>query len=462
MKEVDESGKRILLIGCYPSNLYPIEELLCSQGYLVSVWMFEDATSSFQGDDTPDLVLAYYECDTAIDFFSFLQREVAPLKIPLLVVGAPREGIEFFISALQHGIHHFVTLPCDRSFLITRIEEILSGNSETVDDARTNVDIEHAGNHHICEVGNRQISNFLISSFKNEICHQRLIPQSYRERAFIDTRNAQELKEDLTGREDEKDLLTDEMIRALENQEFKPYYQPIISIQSGRITGFEALCRWEHPVKGIVTPNEFIPHAEETGLIIPIGFHVLREGSRQLKDWHGKYSDGSPLTLSVNLSTVQFIHPELAERIERIVIENSVEPEMIKFEITESALMEDMQSANIMLLKLKAMHFILCMDDFGTGYSSLSYLRHFPVDILKIDQSFVKWMGVDDESEEIVRIIVYLARQLRMLTIAEGIETEDHLKTIRSMGCDYAQGMYISEPLNADATEELLAKKIAW
>lgn len=462
MTEVDGAGKKILLIGGYTSNLHPIEELLRSEGYLVSVWLFGDETKSLKSDYKPDLVLAYDESDTVIDFYSFLQREVFPLKVPLLVVGALRKGIESFVSALQHRIHHFVTLPCEKSHLVSRIEEILSRSSDTIDDVKTHLDIEHAGDHHFCEVGNRQISDFLISSFHNEICHQRLIRQAYKERAFIDTRGSPEQKEDPTGTEDEKDLLTDEMIRAIENQEFKPYYQPIISMESGKITGFEALCRWEHPVKGIVTPNEFIPHAEETGLIIPIGFHVLREGSRQLKVWHERYSDGSPLTLSVNLSTVQFIHPELAERIESIVIENNVEPEMIKFEITESALMEDMQSANIMLLKLKAMKFVLCMDDFGTGYSSLSYLRHFPVDILKIDQSFVKWMGVDEESEEIVRIIIYLARQLKMKTIAEGIETEEHLGMIRSLGCDYGQGMYISEPLNADLTEELLVRRVIW
>jgi EAL domain-containing protein (putative c-di-GMP-specific phosphodiesterase class I) len=152
----------------------------------------------------------------------------------------------------------------------------------------------------------------------------------------------------------------------------------------------------------------------------------------------------------------------LAERIEGVVKDNGVDTHTIRFEITESALMNDMQSANLMLLKLKAMNFQLCMDDFGTGYSSLSYLRHFPVDILKIDQSFVKWMGVDDESDEIVRIIVYLAHRMKMMVVAEGVEKDEHLRMVRELNCEYGQGFLFSEPLDVSSIEELLHRSPQW
>jgi EAL domain-containing protein (putative c-di-GMP-specific phosphodiesterase class I) len=189
---------------------------------------------------------------------------------------------------------------------------------------------------------------------------------------------------------------------------------------------------------------------------------VIEEASRQLAAWHEKFPRELPLTISVNLSTVQFIHPELAEEIQTIVSEFSIPFNTLRFEITESALMADMESANIMLLKLKKMNFKLYMDDFGTGYSSLSYLRHFPMDVLKIDQSFEKWMGIDDESNEIVKTIVHLAHNLKKEVIAEGVETVEHYHLLRELGCEYGQGYYYSKPLDPESAERLLSEDPTW
>jgi EAL domain-containing protein (putative c-di-GMP-specific phosphodiesterase class I) len=224
--------------------------------------------------------------------------------------------------------------------------------------------------------------------------------------------------------------------------------------------GFESLIRWRHPERGFVPPSEFIPFAEESALILPLGFIAIEKACRQLKEWID--ADAGPLSVSINLSAVQFIHPELAEQIADIVRKNGLPHELVRFEITESVLMNDMDSANMMLLKLKSMNFRLYMDDFGTGYSSLSYLRHFPMDVIKIDQSFIKWMGVDDESHVIAKTIVDLAHNLGKLVVAEGIETDEHLAMLREMRCDYGQGYLFSPPIGAGEARALLVKRPRW
>ena len=189
---------------------------------------------------------------------------------------------------------------------------------------------------------------------------------------------------------------------------------------------------------------------------------MVEKTCRQLKEWNTTCAEAGPLNVSINLSTVQFIHPELAEQIDVIVRRSGVPHKNIRFEITESALMADMESANMMLLKLKSMDFRLYMDDFGTGYSSLSYLRHFPMDVIKIDQSFIRWMGVDDESHVITKTIIDLGHNLGKLVVGEGVETEEHLAVLREMGCDYGQGYLFSPPLCAADVRALLEKQPRW
>jgi diguanylate cyclase (GGDEF)-like protein/PAS domain S-box-containing protein len=256
--------------------------------------------------------------------------------------------------------------------------------------------------------------------------------------------------------------LETDLRRAVEREEFRVYYQPIVALESGSINGFEALVRWQHPQRGFVPPTEFVPVAEETKLIIPIGAWVLREACQQIRAWQVRFPANPPLLISVNLSSRQFLQPRLVEQIGRTLQKFDLETSCVKLEITESVLMDNVDSAIAILTRLRALGIKLGIDDFGTGYSSLSYLHRFPFDILKIDSSFVSRIGTDSESAEIVRTIVMLAHNLGMEVIAEGVETAQQLTYLRALGCEYGQGYLFSQPVEAEAAAALLASKPQW
>ena len=244
---------------------------------------------------------------------------------------------------------------------------------------------------------------------------------------------------------------------AIELNQFQLHYQPIIDLETGEISGFEALLRWKHPHEGFISPAEFIPVAEEAGLIVDIGEWVLGEACRQLYQWKQKFNCHPRLRMSVNLSSQQFT-PDLSQKIDRILNETQVSGGELKLEITETALMSDPQLAITTLNELKHRNIKLCIDDFGTGYCSLGYLHQFPVDILKIDRSFVSQMFFDENKRELVKVIVTLAHSLGMDAIAEGIESQEQLYQLKSLQCQYGQGFYFSKPLNAQEAERLLDK----
>lgn len=247
--------------------------------------------------------------------------------------------------------------------------------------------------------------------------------------------------------------------RAIARQEFQVHYQPIVSLKTGNITGFEALVRWQHPERGLISPDKFISVAEETGLIIPISYWVLRETCHQLQAWQAKFPANPPLTVSVNISGKQFSQPNLIEQIRQILQETNLAPQSLKLEITESVLMENTESAVSMLLQLKAMNIQLYMDDFGTGYSSLSYLHRFPLDALKIDRSFISTINTNGSNSEIAQTIIMLAHNIGIDVIAEGIETKGQLELLKTLGCEYGQGYFFSQPVTAEAAEVLIAKR---
>jgi diguanylate cyclase (GGDEF)-like protein len=242
--------------------------------------------------------------------------------------------------------------------------------------------------------------------------------------------------------------LENDLRRAIERQEFRVFYQPIISLETDQIAGFEALVRWEHPERGLVAPAEFIPLSEETGLITEIGHWVLHEACRQTRQWQTALQ--RPLMVSVNLSGKQFVQPNLIEQIKHILQETDFDPRWLRLEITESVVMENAEAAASMLLQLRDLGVHLSIDDFGTGYSSLSYLHRFPVTTLKIDRSFISRMGEGDENSEIVRTIMTLASNLGMEVVAEGVETEEQLSQLRVLKCEYGQGYLFSRPVNAE------------
>jgi diguanylate cyclase (GGDEF)-like protein/PAS domain S-box-containing protein len=244
--------------------------------------------------------------------------------------------------------------------------------------------------------------------------------------------------------------------RAITRKEFFLNYQPIVDLETGKVASFEALVRWRHPERGLVMPNEFVPVAEETGLIVPLGLWVLNEACRQMRSWQRLGLAGEHVTVSVNLSSRQFSQADLIEQISSALRDSGLGPESLKLEITESMVMENIDTAIDMLAQLRHLGVGLSIDDFGTGYSSLSYLHRFPIDTLKIDRSFVTQMTDNAENAEIVRTIVTLACSLGMNVIAEGVETREQLSRLSSLGCDYGQGYLFSRPVGAGQAVELL------
>ncbi|HZG54310.1 MAG TPA: EAL domain-containing protein [Pyrinomonadaceae bacterium] len=250
--------------------------------------------------------------------------------------------------------------------------------------------------------------------------------------------------------------LESDLRQALERGEFEVYYQPIINLEAGGLSGFEALLRWHHPERGLISPADFIPVAEDTELIIPIGEWVLYEACRQVREWQFAYPADAPLTISVNLSGKQFKQPDLVGQVKRILYQTGLEAGCLRLEITESMIMEDAEAATAMLRQLRSLNVQLSIDDFGTGYSSLSYLHRFPVNILKIDRSFVGRMSMDEESLGIVETIITLASKLKMDVVAEGIETVEQEQKLKTLGCHYGQGYLFSQPVSAEAAIALV------
>lgn len=248
--------------------------------------------------------------------------------------------------------------------------------------------------------------------------------------------------------------LETDLRRAVEREEFEVFYQAIVDLADEMIIGFEALVRWTHPERGRVFPDEFVGIAEETGLILPIDRYVMREACRQTKEWQEKFG---PLSISVNLSAKQFALRDIVYVIDSVLQDTGLAPTDLKLEITESALMDNQDSAAEIFHEIKKRNVQLGLDDFGTGYSSLSYLHRFPLDTLKIDRSFVSRMNESPgEHEAIVRTIVNLAQNLKFKTVAEGIETIDQLHSLQALDCLYGQGYYFSKPMPAAEAEQLL------
>ena len=247
--------------------------------------------------------------------------------------------------------------------------------------------------------------------------------------------------------------------RALERDELRLHYQPIIDLASGKINGFEALVRWQNPQRGLVSPADFIPLAEENGLIVPIGWWVLEEACRQAQAWKTRFG---PLQMSVNLSPKQLSQPDMFERVQGALNRTGFDAHLLKLEVTETVIMESAHASVEMFVSLKKLGVSFSMDDFGTGYSSLSYLHRFPLDAIKIDRSFVSHMKPGGRDHEIVNTIISMARGLKMNVVAEGVELPDQLVYLRAMGCDYAQGFWMSRPLPSAQIEELMGHELRW
>ncbi|MHC4415540.1 MAG: putative bifunctional diguanylate cyclase/phosphodiesterase [Planctomycetota bacterium] len=251
--------------------------------------------------------------------------------------------------------------------------------------------------------------------------------------------------------------LDEDLRRAADQQEFALLYQPIVDLESGGLVGFEALIRWMHPHRGVVSPAEFIPIAEEIGLIVSIGRWVIREACLQLKSWQNRFPMEPPLTVNVNLSKRELSEANLTETVQCVLEEAEIDPASLKLEITESTIMDDTESLIPVLDRLTGLGVQLCMDDFGTGHSSMSCLHRFPIDVLKIDRAFIQDMDAKLDYAAVIHAIITLAHNLNMSVVAEGVDAGDgQLAQLQALQCDHAQGYFFSEPLTAEDADAFI------
>jgi diguanylate cyclase (GGDEF)-like protein len=245
--------------------------------------------------------------------------------------------------------------------------------------------------------------------------------------------------------------------KAIANNEFILFYQPKLDLGSGKVTGVEALIRWDSPDVGMISPNKFIPLAEETGLILQIGEWALREACKTAKSWQTEGFD--PISVAVNLSPKQFRHKDIAQLVASVLKESGLEPEYLNLEITETAVMDNVETAIQRLTEIKGMGVEISVDDFGTGYTSISYLKRFPIDVLKVDQSFIKGIPQNTDDVAIVSAVIAMAHNLGMTVVAEGVETEEQMQYLAEHACDMIQGYFISSPLPANKVKFQFSRK---
>ena len=254
--------------------------------------------------------------------------------------------------------------------------------------------------------------------------------------------------------------LESDLRKAIDGHQFLVYYQPEVSLVTGRVVGYEALVRWNHPERGIVMLGEFLPLAEETGLIVPLGRLVMREACRQMAEWQRKYPRQPPLAISVNVSSRELGDPELVSSVARVLEDTGLNPGSLRIEVTESSILEDHDQVAATLRRLQALDISLEIDDFGTGYSSLSRLHEFPFATVKIDRSFVKDLEVEAGSAHLVETILQMAQSLGLGVVAEGIETREQLAKLTALGCGFGQGYYFSRPMDSSTTQKAIEETV--
>lgn len=400
----------------------------CSLGKLLSV--------DFEIVDMMNEYLLGEECDLYI--ISFCGGEVDKNIIAQLIKNKKKLlyilsfSNKIDMSYIYKNCSGIVFLPVSKSYLVKSINNIIDTNHCT---------------------GNQIIIDY---QYNNIIQLQNIIKKMY----HIDPNLKHKIHHDYVRQSEENRKKNEILInvkKGMERNEFCLYFQPVVDLKTEKIFGFEALIRWITP-SGIVPPDDFIPYVEESDLIYDLTYTVIEGAAIALKKWEDELGIKN-VRVNVNISARHFHLPELSKRIEEYVDKYSIDNERLGIELTESAFIEDMESANLNFLKLKSMNHTLYMDDFGTGYSSLSYLQHFPVGIIKIDKSFVTWMHVDEQSESIVKSIIALAHGLDMKIVAEGVEEKEHINILKSFGCDYAQGYYYSKPISLDDSTEYLKKE---
>ncbi len=457
-----EKGKgNVLLLGSGIPQRGMVRQILMEKNFTVTIGGDADSSEDINAGEPAALVLYIMSRSDARDDkrWASVKELVSWHAVPVVLLSEFADS-DVYLRALDAGVSHIISSPCNSEFFVSEIEKAAcAGGPGNIQAGPASLETTSA-RHPVNAADFADAVSFILDAVDTRALGDRFLLRSLkRARRHGADRHG---REGAAGLNEEEKTLYIELRRAINNREFILHFQPIVSLAGGSITGFEALIRWLHPEKGLLPPDGFIPLAEKTDLIIALGLWVIEEACGQLVDWQRRFVRDTPLTMSINLSARQFIQHDLIRTIDEAIGRFGLDPSTVRFEITESAFMEDMESANLMLLELKSKKFLLYMDDFGTGYSSLSYLMHFPVDVLKIDKSFVRFMHVDEESEVIVHSVIALAHNLKRRVIAEGVETERHFEILKDLGCDYGQGYYFSRPVEAAGAEDLLRKNLKW
>jgi EAL domain-containing protein (putative c-di-GMP-specific phosphodiesterase class I)/DNA-binding response OmpR family regulator len=448
----------ILDPGSHKKNI--LQDILSKAGFNIHLSSGMDDAMAALATFKPDIILCRASSRVLKDSIQLCGfHDAAEEKnIPFVVVSAVSD-VESFLKVLGRGVTHSIMPPFSMEFLVKRINEILNWEKPADEGGPVDINFRYRGAMHSLHLRPSQLAQFVISMLSNSINHSLTLNAVMQKKNLLQQRMCRpELFEGIKTKTEAELHMEMELNRGLERGEFDLYYQPIMSIAEERITGFEALIRWNHPENGFISPDDFIPFAERLPFIMSLGYWVIEKAVKQIGKWHDAFAISHPVHVGVNLSANQFVNPGLSDGIAEIIRNNNADPSLIAFEITESAFMSDMETANVQLLKLKSSQHSILMDDFGTGYSSLSYLQHFPVDILKIDQSFVRWMHIDEQSLSIVRSVVGLAHNLGMKVVAEGLEEKEHLTKLRELECDFGQGYLFSVPLDAESAGNYLGQ----
>ncbi len=450
--------KNLLLINYYIGRDENIEKFLSSEHHkLVTVNEKEIFDETFEISDV-DLILCRHRIDNLAnyDIIELIKRINIDNKITVVFI-SPLNNPEFYFKELESNILYHIITPCSNDYLKTSLEKIIN-NLDKVEEKNTlhHLQLKYKANEYNINISTDKLENHLVSVVENAV-HQNKILKNivYNNMKISNVSKYSDTLDDKYISLTDSDFDMDSLQGAIDKNELRLFYQPVISVKENTIYGFEALIRWEKN-NVIIPPDEFIVHIENSPLIARIGHWIAYEASRQLKIWQEEFDFKRILKININLSPKQFGDPELCEKIFKIINKNGILPDNIGIEITESVIMEDMEAANNILLQFKSRGFHLYMDDFGTGYSSLSYLLHFPFNVMKIDKSFVQWMHFDRESEEIVRSIVALAHNLNKIVVAEGVELEEHLDILKEIKCDYWQGYLRSKPLDSISARKML------
>ncbi len=439
--------KTILIINMPPRSQQAMERAVEQSGRSAC---FKKASELCNADHNPDIIIYAADPHSPDSEFQDVKELSASYETPLFALIASEEK-SLYIRLLQSGIYNVITTPVMKKDLICQITEssTIVQYAERENAERSIRYRDDSGEEREINISTENLVSLFNTLINNLINQNKIARINLRKSREHERENKERRVKDNDQRNQE-----DKLWKYLEAERFRLFYQPVVSFSTGRLSGFEALIRIDDPEEGIITPDKFISTAENSAIIFPLGLWIVEEACAQIKKWKSELKLTSPLRININLSPKQFLHPGLTEHIFEITDRYEIEHDDIGFELTESSFMDDMEAANIALLELRSKKFPIYMDDFGTGYSSLSYLMHFPVNILKVDQSFVKWMHLDESSETIVKSIINLAHNLGLRVVAEGIDDECHVKMLNNFDCDYAQGYFISEPLSGpDATE---------